>query len=400
MSSRMALEAIKPDWVLRSMLIAALVFLLLCALLLVFLVPILGWLVVVAVIAVDVYGYMIGRRRSEQQDALLWTLTVAAEREMPLDSALEAIADQHSGSYRVRLRTLAGLLKAGAPLPEALGLVPGLLPNDARVLFGLGWDSHRLAGILREEVNSRSARRSLRSAAAGRVAYLMMVLLVIQVIVAFLMYFIIPKFEAIFKDFGVPLPQLTVIVIMMTHSVIGWGAPIMAFFVLGEAAVLLMVPFTLAGWWNVNTPLIDRLLLRKHTAMILRGLAWAVEAGRTLRWGVATLARRTPSNLVRSRLEQVYRDVDAGGDCWEALEVQGLIRSVDRALLEAAARVGNLTWALRETAEGAERRLDYRLRAWSQFLAVPVLLSMGAVVLLLAMAYFLPLIVLIERLTG
>src|SRR4051794_34452781 len=105
MSSRVSLEANKPDWVLRSMLIAALGVGVLCALLLVFLVPVLGWLIVVAVIAGDVFGYLIGRRRSERQDALLWALALAAEREMPLDSALEAIAGQHSGSYRVRLRT-------------------------------------------------------------------------------------------------------------------------------------------------------------------------------------------------------------------------------------------------------------------------------------------------------
>ena len=40
------------------------------------------------------------------------------------------------------------------------------------------------------------------------------------VIVGFILYFIIPKFEAIFKDFGVPLPKMTTFLIEASHFLI------------------------------------------------------------------------------------------------------------------------------------------------------------------------------------
>lgn len=36
----------------------------------------------------------------------------------------------------------------------------------------------------------------------------------------FVFYFVIPKFEAIFKDFGMPLPRLTIAAVALSHLVI------------------------------------------------------------------------------------------------------------------------------------------------------------------------------------
>ena len=50
--------------------------------------------------------------------------------------------------------------------------------------------------------------------------YPIVVILVACMIVGFILYFIIPKFEAIFKDFGVPLPRMTIILIEASHFLI------------------------------------------------------------------------------------------------------------------------------------------------------------------------------------
>ena len=52
-------------------------------------------------------------------------------------------------------------------------------------------------------------RQNAWGSTAARFAYLGVVFLVMQMVIVFIMYFIIPKFEAIFNDFGIALPQVT-----------------------------------------------------------------------------------------------------------------------------------------------------------------------------------------------
>jgi len=57
-------------------------------------------------------------------------------------------------------------------------------------------------------------------------------------------------------------------------------------------------------------------------------------------------------------------------------------------------------WALRETASASERRIGYRLQFWLQTLFPVLVIAMGGFVLVFCVAYFSPIVILIERLSG
>ena len=56
-------------------------------------------------------GVILARRRSTQQDSLLWILAIAAEGNMPLAPTVAAFADQYRGNYRRRIMNLAAELR-------------------------------------------------------------------------------------------------------------------------------------------------------------------------------------------------------------------------------------------------------------------------------------------------
>jgi type II secretory pathway component PulF len=346
------------------------------------------------------------RRRATNQDALLDILAIAAERGVPLGPAVEAFAESSGGRFRRWADTLAGLLNSGVPLADALNVVPRILPPDARLLIRVGGDAGLLPGALREASAARRSRGTGHTALLPRFSYLILVLLVMQVISGFILYFIVPKFEAIFHDFHVSLPPVTIFVIRASHVVV--GSPLLGVLILAEVLLLLHLPFAYFGWSGGYLPGIDRfllapfdrLLVRRHSAVILRALASGTEAGRPLTRVLNTLAEYHPSGWVGQRVGRVLDDVRKGADCWKSLRDHGLIRPADAAVLEAASRVGNLPWALRQTAESGERRLGYRLQLWLQLLFPAVVLAMGGLVGLLVAAFFLPLITLIRALTS
>ena len=72
-----------------------------------------------------------------------------------------------------------------------------------------------------------------------------------------MLYFIVPKFEAIFKDFGVSLPPVTILLIEGSHSLVRYGF-LSAWVPPLEIMLLLFLPFSFAGWINYDVPFFDR----------------------------------------------------------------------------------------------------------------------------------------------
>ncbi len=95
------------------------------------------WFAIFIYVAIEVYRKI----RASRQYALLWLLTVSAEREAPLTAALEAFARERSGGFAWKARRLAALLDSGVSLPEGLERVPGLLPPHALPLIRVGCQS-------------------------------------------------------------------------------------------------------------------------------------------------------------------------------------------------------------------------------------------------------------------
>jgi type II secretory pathway component PulF len=144
---------------------------------------------------------------------------------------------------------------------------------------------------------------------------------------------------------------------------------------------------------------IDRFTRRLDVASLLRVLAIVAEAGRPLEVAIAALAQDWPRSSVRSRLWRVLAEIEVGGDWCESMRLHGLLTTTDAAVLQSAARVGNLAWAMRETAAGIERKQSYRLLACLQVALPAVVLVFGGVVLVIVVGLFWPLVVLIESLT-
>ncbi len=339
--------------------------------------------------------YLNGRRRATNQDALLWVLGVAVERGMPLGPGVAAFSGQVAGMDRVWTGALARLLDGGVPLPEAIESVPRCVSAEARVLIRSGYEAGRLGGGIREAVESRRRRQPVMQAFGARVAYLCWVVFFSQAVVGFVLYFIMPKFEAILMDFGVELARSTTLLTGLSRIAANYGG----YGLVAELLVAGYAAFLLMGGSNLNLPLVDRFFRRRHTILILRCLAVAVESGRPIGPALDSLARWYPTRWVARNLADAAAYARQGVEPIEALHGCELIGSGDRGVLDAARSVGNLAWALREVAETAERRAGYRLQAWSQVLFVLTVIGLGLVALLIAVGCFAPLVQIITRLS-
>ncbi len=360
-----------------------------------------GILLAFALVNAPVVIYV--KLRTTRQEGLLRLLVAAAAAEVPPGPAVEAFGDLCGFRFRNKLRALAGHLDAGTPLPDALERVGGLVPTAAAASIRIGWEAGDPAGGLRDAVEAVAAPwHPHRQGVAQALAYGLGMLFVLQFIGGFVLYYVTPQFMKIYADFGKPLPQLTQSLIEVVNAVMRvW--PLTVAFVLAELAFATLLLAMLASYvfgFDLRLPLVDRIFRRGHAAAIFRALALVVQGRRPMDMGLGALARSYPREWVRARL-RVARERARQGVAWTAaLRNEGLIRDGDAAVLDAAQRAGNLLWALRELAEGTERRSAYRARALAQTLLPLVVLTVGSVVGLFAAAHFLPLTTLIQELAG
>ena len=355
--------------------------------------------IVVVIAAVIGGGVTLARRRATRQDSLLGVMAIAAEREMPMAPAIVAFADQYRGGSHRRIMDLAAYMNWGAVLPEALEKSPKVMSQDAVLLSWIGQVTGKLPKALRLAATARTTQLPIWTAiAAGGSIYIVVLLLAMQIVSSFILYFILPKLEASFRDFNLSLPQITVLTIDASHFIIKYFVFFFPF-VLMELFLLFYIPASFLTGGNYRFPLFDRLLRRRHTALILRSLALVVEAGKPISLGLSTLSNHYPMRWVRRKLLAVESDVQQGADWIESLLQHGLIRSTEAEVLRSSAAVGNLAWALAELAETTERRLANRVQAWVQFLFPLVVLALGVLVLFFAVSYFVPLVTLIRELS-
>jgi type II secretory pathway component PulF len=339
--------------------------------------------------------YLCLRRHSNNQEALLWVLTVAADRGMPLAPGVLAFSSQVSGIFEVWSESLAELLRRGVSLPVILDGMPMLVPRSSALLIRLGSESDNLARGLREAVDARSRKLPIFRSIGARIGYICWVMFTGTGIVGFVMYYIIPKFEAIFRDFGIELPEITILMIRGSHYAIEYAwVPVLTFLVLGFTMLIKLMIGR-----DMSLPLVDRLFARRHTILILRGILVVVESQRPLASALTSLGQCYPTHWVRQRLKNAALDVSQGWEWVEALRSNDLISASDAGVLSSAQRAGNLGWAIRELAETSERRWGYRLQALTQVVFLLSMLVLGGFVFLLAVAYFAPLTTLIMRLS-
>jgi type II secretory pathway component PulF len=375
-----------------------------------------GWAYVVLALVASRIGILCGllvltivevwaaHRRMARYSGLLWTLTVAAERQLPLPAEIEALASTLQGKHRFRLQTLAARLRAGVPLSDALAEGKGLLPQQTITAIHAATETGTVAATLREHAAEQDAR--IDAFAGGSSVtwvltyYSIMIPIVVLISVRHL-YLILPMLNTIvFEDFNVkPGPQTNW---LERLSSLESG---LAFFALAIAIVFLLGwlivfvgSFWTANWRNLRAPWLTRWFLRWETPWILRTLADTVDSGRPLPLGLAPLAVTYFRPHVRHKLSQVENEVVEGRDCWSALNAAGFIKSSEAALLKAGSTVGNLGWTLRTLADRIQQRQRHRLKCLIEAAWPLCVLCLGVYVFWLCLSIFVPLISLLTQL--
>jgi type II secretory pathway component PulF len=360
------------------------------------------WLVAAAVVIVAPLLYLVAIWSTAvraRQGRLLWLLTIAVENGMPLADELDAFALEFYGPRQKRLWDLANRLRDGSSLSDGLEVDGGLLPAADVLTIRVGEETGTLPAALRNAALRHTdvmRHMHLDGSLAALASYYWLVIAALFFMMSGLMYWIVPKFKVIFDDFGVPLPEVTKIAIELSDQVATYFWLIIPAASLPMSLLFLLSYMYLVGWGNLNWPLVMRWFPRRDAPGILRGLAVAAASERPLPPVVGTMAERHPRRDLGERLERIGRCLDAGHDPWASLREEGFLSVREAEAVSAASRARHLPLALHSLADSIDRIRRQRLLWLIELVNPLVVLALGAFVTLYCLAFFLPLVQIIN----
>ena len=360
------------------------------------------WLVTAAVVIVAPLLYLVAIWSTAvrgRQGRLLWLLTIAVENDMPLADELDAFALEFYGPRQQRLRALADRLRDGSSLADGLEVDGKLLPVADVLAIRAGEETGTLPAALRNAALRHAdvmRHMHLDGSLAALASYYWLVIAVLFVLMGGLMYWIVPKFKVIFEDFGVPLPEVTKVAIELADHIATYFWLIIPAVSLPMSLLFLLSYMYLVGWGNLNWPLVMRWFPRRDAPGILRGLAVATASGRPLSPVVGTMAERHPRRDLGERLQRIGLSLDAGEAPWASLREEGFLSAREAEAVNAAARARHLPFALHSLADSIDRIRRQRLLWLIELVNPLVVLALGAFVALYCLAFFLPLVQIIN----
>lgn len=356
--------------------------------------------VIFLIIAVMLETIMAFLHRVHQRYWTLWHLYLAICSRKPLDSELKFLSEFSGGQQRRKLKDMCEELYEGAE-PEEVFDHAGLVSSLEGAQLATGLKTGKLPQVLNEILRRRAEFATklphLQSPVIA-ILYLWVVVLVMYSVTGFISYWITPKFKRIFDDFGTELPRATQWIIRASDQfadiwVLGVPGILLG---LGLLTALALLPVTggLSGLRERFAWFWPRICLPD----VLRGLALAAEANVPFEEAFIPFVRRQLRVPLHNRLVRAQEVVRDGGDCWIALENERLLRLSEAQFLRSAQRAGNLPWALKTLSTRFEQRWQFWMLFLFEFVQPVVVLTISVIVAFVAIAYFLPLVKLINDL--
>ncbi len=337
-----------------------------------------------------------------RQASLLMLLAGGVGHGDSLLHGLKAHEAESKGTWASKVGQLRLLMEQGHTLSSALSVISDMLPDQTISAIRIAEGTGALPDVLMDEARriSRSMQVS-RSAGINMeslVLWTFLICVVMSVIVSFLMLFIVPKFKEIFIGFGVEFPAPSLLLIQISDWLISYWY----LFTFPITATLFF-----AFWWMYLSTR-RRMVHGYHRFMehwprywvpgLLRQLSLSAAGGRPLGTALDSALMDMPPGKAARTVSALRHRVNGGDDTIEALAAVGLLKTREAAFLRSSLQTRHLDWGLRHLADSIERKRGRFLGRIPEILGPVVIVMLGMVVLFVMLAFFMPLLKLINDL--
>jgi general secretion pathway protein F len=322
-------------------------------------------------------------------------LSTLARSGLPLDEALTAVSQQSENKrmQRITLGVRARVIE-GNSLAFALAEFPNAFPTLFRATVEAGEQAGKLDSVLARLADYIEGRQALRGKVLLAILYpVILSLVAIGVVIALLTY-VVPKVVGVFDSIGQQLPPLTRGLIALSGFLRDKGPYLAIILVVGIVIFLRALKNTnfrrKKDQFVLRLPLIGRLVRGGNTGRFMRTLGILFGSGVPILDALRIGAQVVDNLPMREAVDVAGKRVREGASVSRALSESKLFPPITMHLIASGESSGKLDEMLDRAADNQERELEVTIAALMGVFEPVLILTMGAIVLVIVLAILLP----------
>ena len=225
-------------------------------------------------------------------------------------------------------------------------------------------------------------------------------------IVTGIMWFVVPKFKDIFKDFNTTLPTLTQYLISFSDWIAdqyGWAwllcSPFM-FFITMKLVGKSKAGRHILDICKLRIPILGQIISKTSIARFTRTLGTLLSAGVPI-LDALNITRDTVGNTVfESALQKVHDAIREGESFAGPLRQAKVCDSIVTNMIDVGEETGDLDKMLMKIADNYDEEVDVLIGSLVSLLEPIMVVTLGGIVGTIVVALFLPLVKLIQSVSG
>ncbi len=356
-------------------------------------------------------GFSIGGVKAKHLTLFTRQLSTLQDAGLPLLRSLQILEGQlKPGKLKTVLQGVCEDVEGGTSLSDAMAKHPKAFNRLYTKMVAAGEVGGVLDIILQRLAEFMEKAQSLKRKINAALIYPVAVVIIAVAILTFIMVFIIPKFEEIFRDFGVALPVLTRILINMSRWVAGnsVGQVIPGWCFIVASPLLFWGLFKLArkappGRAALDTlifwmPIFGNLVRKTITARFTRTLGTLISAGVPILEAIL-ITRDTAGNYVFEKaLTGVHDSIREGESFAGPLRESKVCDAIVVNMIDVGEETGDMDVMLLKIADNYDEEVDVAVGGMIKLIEPLLIVVLGGMVGTIVVAMFLPLVAMIESL--
>jgi type IV pilus assembly protein PilC len=358
-------------------------------------------------------GFSIGGVKAKYLTLFTRQLSTLQDAGLPLLRSLQILESQQKpGLLKNVLMGVCEEVEGGSSLSEAMSKFPKAFNHLYVKMVNAGEIGGVLDVILQRLSEFMEKSQKLKAKIKGAMVYPIVVMVVAISILTGIMLLIIPKFEEIFLDFEIELPALTQGLITTSRWVAGsnpgqeipgwifmiFGIPVLwiAFKIIRKTPPGRAATDYLVLW----TPVLGKLVRKTVIARFTRTLGTLISAGVPILEAVTITSQTSGNYVFEKALMNVHDSIREGETFAVPLRESKTCDPIVVNMIDVGEETGEMDAMLLKIADNYDEEVDVAVAALVSLLEPIMVVLLGGMVGTIVVAMFLPMISMLESLSG
>ncbi|MCL1634552.1 type II secretion system F family protein [Luteimonas sp. SX5] len=338
-----------------------------------------------------------GRKISAKEIAIFARqLATMMKSGVPIVQALEIIAGgQKNPKMQAMVDGLRADIAGGSTIYEAMSKYPVQFDELFRNLVRAGESAGVLETVLDTIATYKENTETLKGKIKKALFYPTMVIAVAIIVSAILLIFVVPQFEAVFKNFGAELPAFTQIIVNASRFLVSWWWLVLIFLVGSILGVIFMFKRSprfqhFVDKLILKIPVIGQIMHNAAIARFARTLATTFKAGVPLVEALETVAGATGNTVYEQAVKRIRDDVSVGYQVNMAMKQVNLFPHMVVQMAAIGEEAGAFDTMMFKVAEFYEQEVNNAVDALASLIEPMIMVFIGVIVGGMVIGMYLP----------